>query len=234
MRKLDKTIRAMDSLKNLDKIPPDWQMGMLICMTLVMDPEEPVGTAHAALAMAVEKGWVEITSKDAQGKAIIRVTPAGEEYAASLRPEDFGLDKQGGRKGRHLTELRGLGKDIWGDTDAQAYVDKERDEWDRQDEPTKPIEELTDEEIETIARALEDEGDSVADDVRISLRQARDGDDLPAHLCFRALERDMDQDLYWKPVQAVYREALAAGKSQQEAEKLAEEKLDGIWKEVQS
>ena len=134
-----------------------------------------------------------------------------------------------------FVELGGLGKDIWGDTDAQAYVDQERDEWDSEGElATKPIEELTDAEIETIARALDDEGDFLTDDVRISLRQARDGDYLPALLCLRALERDMDQDLYWKPVQAVYREALAAGKSQQEAEKLAEGKLDEIWKEVNS
>ena len=93
---------------------------------------------------------------------------------------------------------------------------------------------LTGEEIETIARALEDQDDFVTDDVGISLRQARGGDYLPAHLCLRALERDMDQDPYWKPVQAVYREALAAGKSQLEAEELAEEKLDEIWKVVQS
>ena len=235
MSKLDTYIRAMDTLKNLDKIPPDRQMVMLICMKLVMDPVEPVGTAQEALAMAVEKGWVEITSEDAQGKATIRETPAGEEHAVSLRPEDFGLDKPGEPKGRRLTELRGLGKDIWGDTDAQAYVDKERDEWDSEGElATKPIEDWTDVDIETVARGLEAEGECVADDIRASLRQARDGDYLPAHLCFRALERDMDQDLYWKPVQAVYREALAAGKSQQEAEKLAEEKLDEIWKEAQS
>ena len=203
-------------------------------MKLVMDPAEPVRDAQAALALAVDKGWVEISGEDARGKATIRVTAAGEEYAASLRPEDFGLERQGESKGRRLTELRGLGNDIWGDTDAQAYVDGERDEWDRQDEPTKSIDDLTDEEIETIARALENEGDFVTDDVRISLRQARDGDYLPARLCLRALERDMDQVLYWKPVQAVYREALAAGKSQREAEMLAEEKLDDIWKEMQS
>ena len=235
MSKLDKYIRAMDTLKNLDKIPPDRQMGMLICMKLVMDPKEPVPDAQAALAMAVEKGWVEITAEDARGKAIIRVTPAGEEYAASLRPEDFGLDKQAETKGRRLTELRGLGKDIWGDADAQAYVDKERDEWDSEGElATKPIEDWTDADIETVAHGLEAEGECVADDIRASLRQARDGDYLPAHLSFRALERDIDHEVYWKPVQAVYREALAAGKSQQEAEKLAEEKLDEIWEEAQS
>jgi len=33
---------------------------------------------------------------------------------------------------RRLSELRGLGKDIWQDIDAQEYVDDLRDEWDDQ------------------------------------------------------------------------------------------------------
>lgn len=33
---------------------------------------------------------------------------------------------------RHLSELRGLGKTIWQDIDAQEYVDNLRDEWDDQ------------------------------------------------------------------------------------------------------
>lgn len=32
---------------------------------------------------------------------------------------------------RDLTELRGLGKEIWQGTDAQAYVNELRDEWDQ-------------------------------------------------------------------------------------------------------
>ena len=31
---------------------------------------------------------------------------------------------------RRLSELRGLGKDIWQGVDAQEYVDQLRDEWD--------------------------------------------------------------------------------------------------------
>jgi hypothetical protein len=31
--------------------------------------------------------------------------------------------------GRHITELRGLGKEIWRGRDAQQYVDQERDSW---------------------------------------------------------------------------------------------------------
>lgn len=31
--------------------------------------------------------------------------------------------------GRSIRELRGLGKEIWADIDAQAYVDAERDTW---------------------------------------------------------------------------------------------------------
>jgi hypothetical protein len=29
----------------------------------------------------------------------------------------------------HITEVRGLGKEIWKDMDAQKYVDSERDAW---------------------------------------------------------------------------------------------------------
>jgi hypothetical protein len=29
-----------------------------------------------------------------------------------------------------ITELRGLGKEVWGNIDAQEYVDAERDSWD--------------------------------------------------------------------------------------------------------
>ena len=31
---------------------------------------------------------------------------------------------------RRLSELRGAGKEIWQDIDAQTYVDRMRDEWD--------------------------------------------------------------------------------------------------------
>lgn len=31
--------------------------------------------------------------------------------------------------GRRITELRGLGKEIWHGQDAQHYVDQERDSW---------------------------------------------------------------------------------------------------------
>ena len=32
---------------------------------------------------------------------------------------------------RRLSELRGVGKEIWQGVDAQAYVDQMRDEWDQ-------------------------------------------------------------------------------------------------------
>jgi hypothetical protein len=31
----------------------------------------------------------------------------------------------------HITELRGLGKEIWQGEDAQEYIDRERDAWER-------------------------------------------------------------------------------------------------------
>ena len=33
---------------------------------------------------------------------------------------------------RNIMDLQGLGKEIWGGIDAQEYVDKLRNEWDRQ------------------------------------------------------------------------------------------------------
>ncbi len=42
------------------------------------------------------------------------------------------LTESSSPSGKHsLRELRGLGKEIWAGIDAQAYVNKERDEWDQ-------------------------------------------------------------------------------------------------------
>ena len=35
------------------------------------------------------------------------------------------------KRKRQLTELRGLGKEVWGGIDAQEYVNEMRDEWDQ-------------------------------------------------------------------------------------------------------
>ena len=43
------------------------------------------------------------------------------------------LSQYAGRKngGTHqITDLRGLGKEVWKDVDADEYVDRERDTWD--------------------------------------------------------------------------------------------------------
>ena len=45
------------------------------------------------------------------------------------RHEERGADKP--KRKRDLTELRGLGKEIWAGIDAQEYVNEMRDEWDR-------------------------------------------------------------------------------------------------------
>ena len=45
------------------------------------------------------------------------------------RYEGRGRDKL--KRKRQLTELRGLGKEIWAGADAQAYVNEIRDEWDQ-------------------------------------------------------------------------------------------------------
>ena len=41
----------------------------------------------------------------------------------------LGADVQGSK--RRLSELRGLGKDIWQDVDPQEYINELRDEWDQ-------------------------------------------------------------------------------------------------------
>ena len=45
------------------------------------------------------------------------------------RHKGRGADKP--KRKRQLAELRGLGKEIWAGVDAQAYVNKMRDDWDQ-------------------------------------------------------------------------------------------------------
>ena len=40
----------------------------------------------------------------------------------------FGIDGQVERRHK-ITELAGLGKEIWNNTDAQKYIDEERSDW---------------------------------------------------------------------------------------------------------
>lgn len=40
------------------------------------------------------------------------------------------LPRSGPAQQRSITELRGLGKEVWQGIDAQAYVNAERDAWD--------------------------------------------------------------------------------------------------------
>ncbi len=56
------------------------------------------------------------------------------EAAKRLKPQDRerlvrALTRDPARPMRHITELRGLGKEIWQGQDAQEYVDAERDSW---------------------------------------------------------------------------------------------------------
>ena len=59
------------------------------------------------------------------------------EAAKHLTPEDQerlvqALRQQSGSAARqhHITEMRGLGKELWQGVDAQEYVNAERDSWD--------------------------------------------------------------------------------------------------------
>ena len=56
------------------------------------------------------------------------------EAAKSLSAEDrqrllAALTQEPAHAQRRLTELRGLGKEIWAGCDAQEYVNAERDSW---------------------------------------------------------------------------------------------------------
>ena len=55
---------------------------------------------------------------------------AARRELVKLLVDTPGVDESSPRR-RHLTELRGLEKEIWVDIDAQDYVDELRDEWDR-------------------------------------------------------------------------------------------------------
>ena len=57
---------------------------------------------------------------------IHRLSPGERVQVMHALADTFAKDNN-----RHsLTELRGLGADIWTDVDAQDYVNKLRDEWD--------------------------------------------------------------------------------------------------------
>ncbi len=58
-------------------------------------------------------------------EAAKRLTPEERKrlVRALIKPPDEGE--------YHITELRGLGKEIWHDEDAQEYIDRERDAWER-------------------------------------------------------------------------------------------------------
>ncbi len=56
------------------------------------------------------------------------------EAAKRLKPEELDrllrtLARDRREPKHHITELRGLGKEIWQGIDAQEYVDAERDSW---------------------------------------------------------------------------------------------------------
>jgi len=57
------------------------------------------------------------------------------EAAKRLNPEDRerlvrALKRDVAESKHHITELRGLGKEIWEGLDAQEYINAERDSWD--------------------------------------------------------------------------------------------------------
>jgi hypothetical protein len=58
------------------------------------------------------------------------------EAAKRLKPEERtqllrALARDPAEPQHEITELRGLGKEVWGGIDAQEYVNSERDSWDK-------------------------------------------------------------------------------------------------------
>jgi hypothetical protein len=58
-------------------------------------------------------------------EAARNLTPAERVRLASA------LGEEPSQPEHEITELRGLGKEVWGNIDAQEYVDSERDSWDK-------------------------------------------------------------------------------------------------------
>jgi hypothetical protein len=55
---------------------------------------------------------------------------SAEEQAQLLQDLPSLMRRQNaGKPGHSILELQGLGKDVWGEMDAQEYVDRERDSW---------------------------------------------------------------------------------------------------------
>ena len=50
--------------------------------------------------------------------------PGPVDVVLVIQPDDTAAQ-------RDIRELRGLGRDVWRDIEAQAYVDRFRDEWER-------------------------------------------------------------------------------------------------------
>jgi hypothetical protein len=58
-----------------------------------------------------------------------KLTPQERKELAKLLIDMMDTETRPSQQ-RRLTELRGLGKEIWAGIDAQDYVDQMRDEWD--------------------------------------------------------------------------------------------------------
>jgi hypothetical protein len=52
-----------------------------------------------------------------------------EEHTLSSQPALRGGDGDAGHRARRITELEGLGREIWQGIEAQEYVRRERDAW---------------------------------------------------------------------------------------------------------
>jgi len=62
-----------------------------------------------------------------QAKAL---SPQERKELMKLLVDTLGVPEPAATRRRRLSELRGLGKEIWAGIDAQEYVDQLRNEWD--------------------------------------------------------------------------------------------------------
>ncbi len=61
------------------------------------------------------------------------LTPRERKELAKLLIDSLDVETVQPARKHRLSELRGLGKEIWQGIDAQTYINQQRDEWDRRD-----------------------------------------------------------------------------------------------------
>jgi hypothetical protein len=92
-------------------------------------PGEP-GHAGGASAKSAAQDFVEQARKTMPDAYLQEVVRPERKELVKLLVDSLDVPEAAPRQQRRLSELRGLGKEIWEGIDAQEYVDQLRSEWD--------------------------------------------------------------------------------------------------------